>query len=160
DLGQRFAEEGIIDRHPVSLGQPFVTTVPLPDRDGIDQGGIRLPEIAVPVATYTGWNLRRAEIGAADRLARWSGSILPFPIDETSRIETGDPRASVAGRYRSRDDYANQITAAAEDLMKRRFLLADDISRIKDEALQRFDRIRAHPENDQYCRYTLLDTDQ
>ncbi|MEM7045197.1 MAG: alpha/beta hydrolase domain-containing protein [Pseudomonadota bacterium] len=160
DLGQRFAEEGIIDRHPVSLGQPFVTTVPLPDRDGIDQGGILLPDIAVPLATYTGWNLRRAEIGAPDKLARWSGSMLPFPADESSRVEAGDPRASLVERYPSRDDYANQITAAAEDLMKRRFLLADDISRIKDEALQRFDRIRAHPENDQSCRYTLLDTDQ
>ncbi len=85
DLGPRFAREGIALRQPAGFGPPFVTRVPLPDADGNDRGGIRLPEIAVPLGTYTGWNLRRPEVGAPARLARWSGSFVPFARDEALR---------------------------------------------------------------------------
>ena len=29
--------------------------------NGNDQDGVKLPEITVPLATYTGWNLRETE---------------------------------------------------------------------------------------------------
>ena len=156
DLGPRFADEGIVDIQPAKLGQAFVTTVPLPDSDGIDLGGIRLPEIAVPVATHTGWNLRRAETGAPTKLARWSGSMLPFPADETARAKAGDPRRSLALRYRSRDDYAQKIKEAADQLVDQRLLLARDVAPITEAALKRFDRVSAHEPSTMSCRFTRL----
>src|SRR6185295_11926847 len=53
--------------------------VPAVDQDGNERAGIRLPEIAVPLATYTGWNLRKPEIGAPNELAALLGSTIPFP---------------------------------------------------------------------------------
>ena len=61
------------------LGAPFVSRVPAVDEAGNDRGGIRLPQIAVPLATHTGWNYRQPEIGAPDRLASEIGSYLPLP---------------------------------------------------------------------------------
>ena len=157
DLGPRFANEGIADRQPAGLGLPFVTAVPLPDADGIDRGGIRLPAIAVPLATHTGWNLRRVEIGAADRLARWSGSMLPFPADDAGRESAGDPRRSVAARYTSTDDYVLAIEQAAKVLVSRRFLLEGDLPLIKEIARNRFAKIGAHRRGDLSCAYSLAD---
>lgn len=157
DLGPRFSSEGIADRQPAGLGPPFVTAVPLPDIDGIDRGGIRLPAVAVPLATYTGWNLRRAEIGAPDKLARWSGSMLPFPLDDAGREVAGDPRRSVAVRHASADDYALAIEQAAKALLARRFLLEGDLSLIKKTARHRFEKIGAHQRSDPSCVYSLTD---
>ena len=96
DLGPRFASEGIADRQPPEFGPPYVTRVPQPDADGNDLGGIRLPAVALPLGTYTGWNLRRPEIGAPDKLARWSGSFIPFA--PTAGGATGERRsAALAG---------------------------------------------------------------
>lgn len=156
DLGARFEEEGIADIQPARLGQPFVTTVPLPDPDGIDRGGIRLPEIAVPVASYTGWNLRHANTGAPEKLARWSGSMLPFAADEPARAAAGDPRPSLAARYRSRDDYAREIRIAADKLIDRRLLLPGDSGQITAAALERYDRVKAHPPAERSCLFTQL----
>lgn len=154
DLGRRFADQGIVDIQPAKLGRPFVTTVPLPDVDGLDLGGIRLPEIAVPVATHTGWNLRHAETGAPTKLARWSGSMMPFPADDEVRAATGDPRRSLQSRYRSSDDYAAKFGTVARDLVVRRFLLARDVDDIEEAALERFERIRAHASSDTACTFT------
>ena len=85
ELGPRFASQGIADRQPPDFGPPYVTRVPQPDADGNDLGGIRLPALAVPLGTYTGWNLRAPEIGAQDKLARWSGSFVPFAPTEAVR---------------------------------------------------------------------------
>ena len=156
DLGPRFASEGIVGLKADRLGQPYMTTVPMPDDDGIDRGGIRLPEIAVPVATYTGWNLRRVETGAPDKLARWSGSMLPFAADEAARLGAGDPRPSLGTRYRSRDVYAEEINAATKRLVDQRLLLEGDVDQILGTALERYDRVRSHRSGDPSCLFTQL----
>ena len=102
DLGPRFAGQGIQDLVPARRGRPFATRVPLPDADGQDRGGIALPAVAVPLGTYVGWNLRRKEFGAPDRLGRWQGSFLAFAATEAERRASGDPRPSVAARYGSK----------------------------------------------------------
>lgn len=155
DLGPRFANEGIVDRQPAVLGAPFVTVVPLPDEDGIDLGGIRLPGIAAPLATHTGWNLRRPEIGAGGRLARWSGSMLPFPIDATSREAVGDPRRSVEERYGSREAYVVAVGEAAADLVDRGFLLRRDLPLIEAAAGERYDKVSSHDPEDASCDYSI-----
>jgi hypothetical protein len=143
DLGPRFAEEGIADKQPPDFGPPFVTRVPLPDADRNDRGGIRLPEITAPLGTYTGWNLRRPEIGASDKLARWSGSFVPFARDEALRRAAGDPRPSLETRYRSQSDYEAQVAAAAEALVDGGYLLADDVPELTRRAGAFYQRLMA-----------------
>jgi Alpha/beta hydrolase domain len=155
DLGPRFASHGIADKQPPEFGPPYITRVPLPDADGNDLGGIRLPELAVPVGTYTGWNLRAPEIGAPDKLARWSGSFVPFAPTEAARRAAGDPRPSLEARYTSRSDYRDRIESAAATLVRERFLLAADVPEITARAVAFYDRVRAQPADDPSCDYIV-----
>ena len=73
--------------------------------DGNDLGGVRLPELQVPLATYTGWNLRDPGIGAPSQRLSFLGSFIPLPRTAEERKKTGDPRVSIAERYSSREEY-------------------------------------------------------
>ena len=99
-------------------GAPFISRVPAVDEAGNDRGGIRLPQIAVPLATHTGWNYRRPEIGAPDRLASEIGSYLPLPRTRADRERTGDSRLSIEERYASKQAYLDRIAAAARELVE------------------------------------------
>ncbi len=134
DLGPRFKTEGIIDKQPPVFGPAYATLVPGPDADGNDRGGIRLPDVAVPLGTYTGWNLRPASMGATGQLARWSGSFFPFAATDEDRRRSGDPRASVSERYRNQGEYVKRVEAAAEDLRKQGYLLDEDARTIVEKA--------------------------
>jgi hypothetical protein len=112
---------------PPRAGKPFVTLVPQVDADGNDLGGIRTPELTHPLATYTGWNLRDAKIGAAGDLAANLGSYLPFARTKAEREATGDPRRSIEERYESGEKYAGLIRAAAMEMVKQRLLLERDV---------------------------------
>src|SRR5262249_11451526 len=57
---------------------PLPLLVPQVDEDGNDRSGIRLPDVAVPLATYTGWNFRSTSIGAPGELVPLLGSSIPF----------------------------------------------------------------------------------
>jgi hypothetical protein len=126
DFGARWLNEGIADRVPPDMGPPFRTLVPAVDADGNELAGIRLPDVAVPLATYTGWNLRAAEAGAEGMLAPYHGSYLTFPETRDQRLQTGDPRLSVAERYPTRDAYLCRVADAVLQLCEQRLLLAED----------------------------------
>ena len=155
DLGPRFASQGIADKQPPDFGPPFITRVPLPDADGNDRGGLRLPEIAAPLGTYTGWNPRRPEVGAPDHLARWSGSFLPFARTEAERRASGDPRPALEARYRSRADYEAQLERAARRLVAGGFLLETDVATITARAGAFYDRLLRHEPGDASCAYEI-----
>ena len=104
--------------------------MPAVDEAGNDRAGIRLPEIAVPLATHTGWNYRRPSIGAPDRLASEIGSYLPLPRTSADRERSGDSRRSIEERYSSREEYLGRIALAAVALVDDRYLLADDVPEI------------------------------
>ncbi len=109
------------------------------DEAGNDRAGIRLPEISVPLATHTGWNYRRAAIGAPDRLASEIGSYLPLPGTRADRERTGDRRKSIAERYTSREDYLGRISLAAVELVDEGFLLAEDVPAVIQRARVHFE---------------------
>jgi Alpha/beta hydrolase domain len=157
DLGPRFATDGIADRQPPAFGPPYVTSVPRPDADGNGLGGVRLPAVALPLGTYTGWNLRRPEVGAPDKLARWSGSFIPFAPTAAAQRASGDPRRVLEARYASRADYERRSAAAAAALVGQRFLLAEDVAEITKRAGAFYERILAHGPDDPSCAYTLED---
>ena len=117
-------------REPPKVGSAFPTLVPQVDRDGNETSGIRMPEIQAPLATYTGWNLRSADIGAPDELFSMVGSFLPFAKTKSEREKNGDPRPSIEERYKSRSDYLAKAEAAARQLVTDGYLLEQDVPKL------------------------------
>jgi hypothetical protein len=138
DYGPQFAN-GIISREPPKLGAPFPVIVPQVDRDGNEACGIRMPEIQVPLATYTGWNLRAPEIGAPDELFSMQGSWLPFARTKAEREKAGDPRLSTAERYAGREDYLAKFESAAKSLAAAGFVLAEDVPKLMERGAAEWD---------------------
>jgi hypothetical protein len=117
---------GILAVQPPHVGKPFPVLVPQVDVDGNELGGVHLPEITVPLATYTGWNLRDPSIGAATQRVAMEGSYFPFPKNAAERKQSGDPRRSIAERYPDREAYLVQFARAADELIQQRWILPED----------------------------------
>jgi hypothetical protein len=81
ELGRRFETDRIADEVPPAMGKPFETLVPKPDADGLDQGGIALPEVLVPLGTRTGFNTRNDAAGFPWATGRWDGSFRAWAAD-------------------------------------------------------------------------------
>jgi hypothetical protein len=126
DLGPH-AERGI-GRWPMRQGEPYPALVSAVDDDGNEVAGVRVPEIAAPVAVFTGWNPRRPVDGLPDVLYEFLGSRLPFP--------TGRP--ALADRYPDEGAYAAAARAAAERLAAEGFLLDQDVDRAVAAAVARY----------------------
>jgi hypothetical protein len=141
DFGPDFASKGIVAHDPPIVAKPFPTLVPQVDRDGNETSGIRLPELAVPLATYTGWNLRDAGIGAPDEIQSMVGSFIPFAKTKAEREKTGDPRPSIEERYSSKEEYLKKIAAAGQELVAQHLLLESDVEKIKEKASARWDSL-------------------
>jgi alpha/beta hydrolase family protein len=134
DYGPDFGK-GIIGRTlPVALKDSYRVLVPKVDADGNETSGIRLPDIAVPTATTTGWAVRGAEAGAAGELCYLDGSSVPFARTKAEREANRDPRPSLQERYRDRADYLAKVQTAAGALAQERYLLPEDVQRIADRA--------------------------
>jgi hypothetical protein len=125
DFGPRWAK-GIVDNQPPKVGAAFPVLVPQVDADGNERDGVRLPEFAAPLATYTGWNLRDPSIGASGERVAFEGSYLPFARTAAERAAKNDPRPSIAERYRDQEDYRQRYRAALDALIEQRYLLAED----------------------------------
>jgi hypothetical protein len=122
DFGPEWKKR-IITRQPPQIGKPFPAFVPQVDKDGNDLGGVPLPQLDVPLATYTGWNLRDPKTGMPKERVSFLGSWLPFP-----KMKSGDDsRTSIAERYSSREEYLKKFGEAANKLATERFLLTEDI---------------------------------
>ncbi|MGP8243105.1 MAG: alpha/beta hydrolase domain-containing protein, partial [Bryobacteraceae bacterium] len=141
DFGPEFESQGVILREPPQVTGAFPLLVPQVDADGIDLGGVRLPEVAVPLATLTGWNLRAPERGAAAEMAEFYGSTFPLEKTRQAREEAHDPRLSIAERYSSREDYLKRATRAADDLIRRRFVLPQDRDFVVERAARLWDAL-------------------
>ncbi len=111
---------------------PFL--VPQVDRDGNDLAGIRDPEVAVPLATTTGWNFRAEAVGNPAELYQTLGSYVPFAATRAERAAAGDPRLSLEERYKSLDDYLQRIRSAATNLIRDRLLLQEDLDQVLERA--------------------------
>lgn len=137
DPGPRWLTEGVADQVPPVAGPAFKTLVPMVDADGNEVAGIRLPHVAVPLATYTGWNLRDASWGAGGMLTRWMGSYLAFPRTEAERARLRDPRRSVRERYPTHDAYVAEIERVCRELVAGGYLLERDAAELVRDATER-----------------------
>jgi hypothetical protein len=112
---------------------PAAGLVPKIDADGNEAAGLRLPDQALPIATFTAFNARKEakdldpkspkDPKAADCAA---GAALAFPATKAEREKTGDPRLSLMERYGSRAYFVATMRVVADRLVKERLLLPED----------------------------------
>jgi len=140
DFGPNW-RNGILSVQPPAVTAIYPTLVPQVDADGNDMGGISLPEIAAPLATYTGWNLRSAAIGAADQRTAFLGSFIPFHRTATEAAAAHDPRKAFEGRYSSYEVYRARFQKALDELVHARYLLAEDAPGLMERSKQEWDWI-------------------
>jgi hypothetical protein len=114
-------------------GTSYTILVPKVDADGNEVGGVRSVAVQVPLATYTGWNQRRAEFMENEMCGNWGAY---FPFVKTAAERGNDPRLSLQERYGSQADYVAKVEEAARKLVSEGFLLPDDAARIVEEARQ------------------------
>jgi hypothetical protein len=135
DFGPRFYK-GIISISPPALlsSTAYQIFVSLTDSDGNDIAGVRVPSVAVPTATYTGWAQRAGSLsdpGGPTSIVDGcdgSGQYIPFPDTKAHRLLTGDPRPSLQERYGTTANYVALVKAAANALVSQRFLLPEDVA--------------------------------
>jgi len=144
NYGPNFYATGIPTINPPVGGPPYEDNplngpiypsfVPKVDSDGNDIAGIRLPELTVPLATYTGWGLRSG-VWANDGCEA-SGQYIPFKATKAARIAAGDPRPSVEERYPSFAMYRAKVMNAIDNLVKDRLMLCEDTQSVYARLLQ------------------------
>jgi hypothetical protein len=139
DYGPRFATEGIVTIEPPRIGGAYPILVPQVDADGNGLAGIRMPELAVPLATYTGWNLFNERSGPTDVLSSMQGSYIPLPRTAADRRRSGDPRQAIDDRYRDKDQYVGLVSKAALALIDEGYLLAEDLAVVLRDAGRHWD---------------------
>ena len=115
-------------------GTPIPLLVPQVGPDGNELAGVRLPDVVVAVATYTGWNFRDESIGAPKELVSLMGSSIPLPKTKAARELAKDPRQSVEERYASHEAYIAAVEKVADDLVKSGYVLAEDKSQLMKRA--------------------------
>ena len=143
DFG-RNANAGLVRYPPVESGT-YPMLVSAMDEDCNDVAGIRLPDVAVPLATYTGWNVRHEEMGQGGLMTSGAplfGTTLVLPRTRTEREASGDPRKAIDERYASKEDYLARVRAAAEALVRERYLLEEDIEPVVAVAGKKWDAFR------------------
>ncbi len=108
------------------------------DADGNEIAGVRVPESAVPLATYTGWNFRAPAIGGAGEVVSLAGSSIRFARTRADREHATDPRPSIEERYPSREVYMRKVEQAADGLVRGGYLLPEDVEAVVARAAQQW----------------------
>ena len=133
DYGPDFNEGILTTLPPESAGSPYPVFVPRTDVDGNDLAGIRLPPVAAPRATFTGWALRAPAFGGPD-LCDAAGQQIDFAATRAERLASGDPRPSLEERYPDSRAYVEAVATAAQGLAREHLLLDEDVERMVREA--------------------------
>jgi len=134
DYGSHFYETGIATVNPPPITPPYEDNphngpiypsfVPKTDRDGNDIAGVRLVDVTVPLATYTGWALRAGP--QANDGCEGSGQMIPFPKTKAERLASGDPRRSIEERYPTFNHYQHRVVRAIMEMVEDRLMLCED----------------------------------
>lgn len=134
DYGSDFWTDGIMTKIPPTILGHYPTFVPSVDIDGNGLGGVRLPELVVPLGTYQGFNTRKKEANSPNYMLPSLGSFWPFALTKNERIKNGDPRLSIEERYGSKETYVRMVISETNKLLKERFLIEEDAKKIINDA--------------------------
>ena len=134
DYGPNFYATGIMTIDPPTGSGPmednpawgpiYPSFVPATDADGNDIAGVRLPDVTVPLATYTGWALRAGP--QANDGCEGSGQFIPFAKTAADRAASGDPRKSIEERYPNFSSYYFKVNQAINSFVANRWMLPED----------------------------------
>jgi hypothetical protein len=130
-VARRMSEMGVIKdwtKPDIDMAKPYRPLVAQVGADGNEIAGVLLPDIAVPLATHTGWNLYRAPFPEGELCDR-DGTYAPFARTRAEREAKGDPRLSIEERYGSHAAYVKRYEEAVERLVTERLLLPEDAKR-------------------------------
>ena len=134
DYGADFWSKGIMTNVPPIITGHYPTFVPATDKDGNGLGGIRLPDITVPLGTYQGFNPRKHGTNAQDYLVGHIGSFWPFAATKEEREKNGDPRLSLEERYGGKENYVQHVIMEVNKLLADRLLTQEDADKIITES--------------------------
>ena len=95
--------------------------------------------MALPLATATGWNFRAESVGNPTEIYQLLGSYIPFATTKAARLAAKDPRPSIEERYRGLDDYLQRIRSATIELIRKRYVLQEDLEAILQRAKDHWD---------------------
>ena len=96
--------------------------IPKVGADGNAIGGMRLPDIRVPIATHGEVNSPMTHF-----VCRLAGAYRPFAKTTVERKATADSRLSLEERYPGGiNEYTSRVRTAARDLVAQRLLLEED----------------------------------
>ena len=120
-------DRGIMSVFPPEAvpGKAYPIQVPQVDADGNDMGGVRYPDMQVPLGTYLGWALRKAGFAEGELLST-NGCIITFARTKAEREANGDPRLSIEERYASHAAYVEAVSRAVDGLVKEGLMLPED----------------------------------
>jgi hypothetical protein len=130
---------------PPKVLAPFVPLVPQADKDGNDAAGIRMPELACAIGTFTGWNLRHPRISAPKYLLGNTGSYIPFPRTPAEGESSKDPRPSIVERYATEQAYTECVERRANEMVAKGLLLREDVAPIVNQASRHWHWRMARP---------------
>jgi len=131
DLGPDFPKTHIITQEPPRVVGHYRTLVPTCDKGiGHERGMLDPPEVNFGIATFTGWNLRKKEIGAEGMLLNLQGSYLPLARTTEEAKAKGDPRPALDAIYKGYDDYKAGFQNVCKKYVESRWLLAEDVDRL------------------------------
>jgi hypothetical protein len=105
----------------------YTVLLPTSDGQGNDKGGVLMPDLAVPITTSKGYNIRKSGFVAGDQNGL-SSSQLAFALMTKS---PSDPRQSVQQLYGTKANYQAKWNAAVDALYAKGFLLSDDVTEYK-----------------------------
>jgi hypothetical protein len=141
DYGPDYSATRVISIEPPKIGEPFRVLVPQVNADGNDVAGIRLPELAVPLGTYAGWNITVPQLSDLRYLSGLVGGFEPFARTKAQRDASGDSRPSIGERYSGRPDYLDKVKRAADDLVRQRYLRTEDVPAVLQAAGRMWDAV-------------------
>jgi hypothetical protein len=147
DFGPEFESKGISSIEPPKVEGAFTVLVPQTDSDGNDLGGVRAPEIALPLGTFTGWNFRAPGAGAPEQMANFIGSFFPFPRTRVERERNHDSRLSIEERYADRADYMRRVSGVLDSLIAQRFVLERDKNYVLERCGLLWDTVMKEPQS-------------
>ncbi|WP_213763785.1 alpha/beta hydrolase domain-containing protein [Caballeronia sp. dw_19] len=114
----------------VNTAQQYTILVPKVDANGNETTGVLVPDVSVPLATYTGWNYRGLGHAIGDGCIS-NGAAIPLATNAAAEAGGTDSRATLTTLYgASRSKYQAAVSAAADALVSQGYLLQADADNV------------------------------